>query len=104
MYFPYLRGRQYELLALKELVENSKIGEKVIPVIEPVKLSPTLISTMGTFATANHKVAVIRNPSVGGFDFDYRNAKPGTKEESYRDRFDAAFDHETVIKSIIINK
>ncbi len=103
MYFPYLRGRQYELLALKELVENGLIGDKVIPVVEPVKLSPTLISTMGTFAAANRQLAVIRNPAVGSFLFEYRNAQPGTKEESYRDRFDAAFYHETVIKSIIIN-
>ena len=26
MYFPYLRGRQYELIALRELLENNKLG------------------------------------------------------------------------------
>ena len=103
MYFPYVRGRQYELLALKELVANNLIGEKVIPIVEPVKLSPTLISAMAAFVDTNRKLAIIRNPAVGSFISDYMNAKPGTKEESYRDRFDAAFDDLNIIKSIIIN-
>lgn len=46
MYFPYLRGRQYELIALRELLANNKLGNNVIPIIEPVRLSPTLISTL----------------------------------------------------------
>ncbi len=103
MYFPYVRGRQYELLALKELVGNNLIGAKVIPVIEPVKLSPTLINTMAILADADHKMAIIRNPAVGSFLSDYVNAKPGSKEESYKDRFDSVFDSDSVIKSIIIN-
>lgn len=41
MYFPYLRGRQYELLALRELVSRGLISNKVIPIVEPVKLSTT---------------------------------------------------------------
>ena len=28
MYFPYLRGRQYELIALRELLANNKLGNK----------------------------------------------------------------------------
>lgn len=37
MYFPYLRGKQYELLAVKEL--SGLLGEqqKVVPIIEPVR-------------------------------------------------------------------
>lgn len=31
MYFPYLRGRQFELIALRELVEDGLIGENIIP-------------------------------------------------------------------------
>ena len=34
MYFPYLRGRQFELIALRELVERKKIGQNIIPIIE----------------------------------------------------------------------
>lgn len=49
MYFPYVRGRQYELLALRELIENDILSSKIIPVIEPVKLSPTLLKTIEAF-------------------------------------------------------
>lgn len=103
MYFPYVRGRQYELLALKELTAHNLIGNKIIPVVEPVKLSPTLLSTISSFVDTNRKLAIIRNPEVGSFISDYTNAKPGSKEESYRDRFDALFNDESIIKSIIIN-
>ena len=37
MYFPYLRGKQYELLALRDFAFESQCKEKVIPIIEPVK-------------------------------------------------------------------
>ena len=46
MYFPYLRGRQFELIALRDLVEKGVLSDKIIPIIEPVKLSSTLIKTI----------------------------------------------------------
>lgn len=62
MYFPYLRGRQYELLALRELVANNLISNKIIPIVEPVKLSPTLVNMMTEFIKASHPISIIRNP------------------------------------------
>lgn len=41
MYFPYLRGRQNELLCLRELLDAGKLSSQVIPIIEPVKFSST---------------------------------------------------------------
>lgn len=38
MYFPYFRGRQYELLALCELVEANRLGNHVIPIIAENRL------------------------------------------------------------------
>ena len=67
MYFPYFRGRQYELLALKELVKGRLLSESVIPVVEPVKLMSTFDSTLKTFADAGCKIALIFNPAVGQF-------------------------------------
>lgn len=46
MYFPYLRGRQFELIAIRELVSQKLIGGQVIPIIEPVHLTNTLIKTL----------------------------------------------------------
>lgn len=43
MYFPYLRGRQFELIALRDLVDKGVLSDKIIPIIEPVKLSSTLM-------------------------------------------------------------
>ena len=67
MYFPYLRGRQNELLCLRELLDVGKFSSKVIPIIEPVKFSSTLFSTLTKFIEMGHQVIVIRNPEVGSF-------------------------------------
>ena len=45
MYYPYLRGRQNELLCLRELLEAKKLSKCVTPVLEPVKFSSTFVST-----------------------------------------------------------
>ena len=65
MYFPYLRGRQYELLALKELAQKNLINGHVIPVVEPIKKSTTFDNTIRAFQQANLPIAVIFNPAVG---------------------------------------
>lgn len=79
MYLPYIRGRQYELLALRELVTKDLLGDYVIPVIEPVKLSPTLVKTIAEYIRIGHPVAVIRNPVVGSFMKDINEAKINSK-------------------------
>lgn len=67
MYFPYFRGRQYELLALKELAQKGLISKYVIPVVEPIKISPTLKNTIQSFEKADLSLAMILNPAVGDF-------------------------------------
>ncbi|MDR0356142.1 MAG: sce7725 family protein, partial [Deltaproteobacteria bacterium] len=63
MYFPYLRGRQYELLALKELAKGGLLGSHVIPVVEPMKLTTTFELTVRTFFDLNLPLALIFNPA-----------------------------------------
>lgn len=65
MYFPYFRGRQYELLALKELAMKKLISESVVPVIEPIKLIPALNSSLSAFIDSGLSVGLILNPTVG---------------------------------------
>lgn len=67
MYFPYFRGRQYELLALKELARNNLIGKSIIPVIEPVKNTSTLTTTIQEFEKAELPYSIVLNPAVGEF-------------------------------------
>lgn len=68
MYFPYLRGRQFELIALRELVENQLIGKHIYPVIEPVKLSSTLTKTLEIYKKNDRNLTIIMNPCVGNLD------------------------------------
>ncbi|MGD6730404.1 MAG: sce7725 family protein [Pleomorphochaeta sp.] len=65
MYFPYFRGRQNELLALREMVNNDALSEMIIPIIEPVTLSSTFLSTIELFIEKQRKIGIIYNPSVG---------------------------------------
>lgn len=78
MYFPYFRGRQYELLALKELAKGGLLSKSVIPVVEPVKLArkdekfvvpykmiPTFDIMFQEYINIKHPIAFIYNPSVG---------------------------------------
>ena len=67
MFFPYFRGRQYELLALKELVSGRLLSQSVVPVVEPVKLTSTFYGTFRTFASEQRRIALIFNPVVGDF-------------------------------------
>lgn len=75
MYFPYLRGRQYELIALRELADNDLINDHVIPIIEPVKISPTLLNTIKLFNKKNKNFVIIWNPEVGSFFLDSKKEK-----------------------------
>jgi len=65
MYFPYLRGKQYELLALRELVEGKLLSRHVIPIIEPIKISTTFKSTLDVFAKTDLQIGLVFNPTVG---------------------------------------
>ncbi len=72
MYFPILRGRQFELLALRECVTGNLLSERVLPIIEPVKASSTFVKTLDSFICADRRVSVIRNPYVGSFVKDLK--------------------------------
>lgn len=99
MYFPYLRGRQYELLAVRELVNSEGLGGYVIPIIEPVKLSPTLVKALELFIKNNKKIAVIHNPQVGSFSKDLEDEKNNV----IRKKYEELFNNELIIKAHILN-
>ena len=67
MYFPILRGRQFELLALRECVNKGLLSNKIIPIVEPVKVSSTFTKTVDSFIRAEKSIAIIRNPQVGSW-------------------------------------
>ncbi|MCD4796211.1 MAG: sce7725 family protein [Candidatus Cloacimonetes bacterium] len=66
MYYPYLRGRQFELIALREFALQRGDNNNIIPIIEPVK------KTFNSMKLAIPKLiegdvlfALILNPQVG---------------------------------------
>lgn len=64
IYYPYLRGRMYDLLALKELVEQNRLSKQIIPIIEPVRDSKELLQTVETLIKFEQPFSVIANPQV----------------------------------------
>ena len=66
MYFPYLRAKQFELIALKEICSSfPSESRKFSPVIEPVKYSSTLKSTLKILVKQELNFNIIINPQVG---------------------------------------
>ncbi len=74
MYFPILRGRQYELLALRECVNKNILSNKIIPIVEPVKISSTYIKTVDSFIDTKKSIAIIRNPQVGSWSKELKES------------------------------
>lgn len=98
MYFPYLRGRQYELIALRELVRQDLLSEEILPVIEPVKLSSTLLSTMEEFVNKGKKLAIVCNPAVGSFNAQLKTEETGIGRQRFWELLDQSF----IVKSHIM--
>ena len=69
MYQPYIRGKQFELIGIRELTPDVLIPNKakVSPIIEPVKDSSTLKTTIKTLVDSDINFTIIANPQVGTF-------------------------------------
>lgn len=64
-YYPIIRGRQYDLLALKTMAKT--LSQNIIPIIEPVKDIPALAGVVSAFTKAGHPLFIIQNPQVGQY-------------------------------------
>ena len=112
MYYPYFRGRQNELLCLRELLESNKLSKNIIPVIEPVHFNSTLFITLEKFKNFNRDIILIRNPEVGRFDDEYRKMKKDIEEndvakkkklQENMERYKEILNNQTVIPAYIVN-
>ncbi len=66
MYFPYLRGRQFELIALREYATQKGDKNYVHPVIEPMRKSfNSLKKALIQFKENDLSFSLILNPQVG---------------------------------------
>lgn len=72
MYYPYIRGKQFELAALEELASKQKLqSRRVHPVIEPVRFNMAkLTATLRTLSQEQIDSYLVLNPIVGEFKGD----------------------------------
>lgn len=68
MYYPLLRGKQFELKALREFSKETEDKSRIIPIIEPVRSDFKLLNVAIEEIMANQmKFALILNPQNGDF-------------------------------------
>lgn len=66
MYFPYLRGKQFELLALRELGRLPLSADKISPIVEPLKKETRGLETLVKALYINNiALQLIVNPEHG---------------------------------------
>ncbi|MBO0453870.1 sce7725 family protein [Candidatus Enterococcus murrayae] len=65
MYYPYLRGKQFDLLAVTTLIKEQRWSGSIRPIIEPVRDSATLKKTIELFDENDIVCYLIMNPQVG---------------------------------------
>lgn len=70
-YFPYLRGKQFELIALRDMCSFYKRQDIISPIIEPVKqVNSTLVKTIDCLIQNNVNFNIILNPKCGEISSD----------------------------------
>ena len=68
MYFPYLRSKQFELIALREFAMEFPNNHCVIPIIEPVKSTfNSLTTAVKVMFDRGLRFSLILNPTDGDF-------------------------------------
>jgi hypothetical protein len=71
MYYPYLRGKQYELITVRE--NAHRMGTNIIPIIEPVKESlQSLSRALQELIDNDCRFIVVANPRCGDFETNQR--------------------------------
>lgn len=68
MYYPYLRGKQFELIALKAFANEYASNQNICPIIEPVKENlKALNNTINVLKDQGEKFVMVLNPNEGDF-------------------------------------
>ncbi|MCI1892431.1 MAG: sce7725 family protein [Schleiferilactobacillus harbinensis] len=77
-YWPLLRGRQFDLLALQLLTQDNLLTNRIIPMIEPIRDAAGLPRLLKLRNQAGLPTVVIRNPSVGTYGLGTHKRYPLT--------------------------
>ena len=108
MYYPLLRGKQFELKALREFSVKCPNTNRIVPIIEPVNKNLTpLMQGIDEMLSNGLSFAIIMNPEIGDFKhdtvhFDLIQQKPDLLE--HRDKWIPAYivnnNSKTLLKEI----
>jgi hypothetical protein len=81
------------------MLQNEKLGMGIMPIVEPVNLSSTLLSTLKTFVDRDRSVIVIENPQVGKFNAERSRKNNKERHDTYLELLKS----ESILKGHIIN-
>lgn len=69
MYLPYLRGKQFELIGLREFSSIPIDPAKISPILEPVKdINSVFVTSIRSCLAAGSNINFILNPKVGALN------------------------------------
>jgi hypothetical protein len=98
MYFPYLFGRQFELLALRSASDEFPLAATVVPIIEPVKSNPAdLKRCLRLIGATGMRAVIILNPHQG----EFRGRNPNALRQALREEFDL---HATLLPGLLCDQ
>lgn len=70
MYYPYLRGKQFELMALREFSQEKSCNHFICPIIEPVKSNlNALNNAIRVMKEQGLSFVLVLNPNDGDFKY-----------------------------------
>ena len=84
-YYPFLRGKQNELLALRNLASSIAKNGRVIPIIEPVNANPTTRISIDRFIEESMPFMFICNPIHGKFKDNAKGLRTDLIEQTLID-------------------
>lgn len=68
MYYPYLRGKQFELIALRDFANENPDNHNICPIIEPVKENLKFLdNTIDVLKDYGEEFVLVLNPNEGDF-------------------------------------
>jgi hypothetical protein len=104
MYYPFLRARQFELLALRELASENATQETIIPIIEPIRESHNNLNLAhNVFQDKNQIAYLVLNPTIGELAGDssyYLNYLSGLKDSKFFSAFHYKNNYDFIKRSI----
>lgn len=104
MYYPYLRARQFELIALRELSKDDQFKNYVTPILEPVRGSVNGLNQANRiFHENNFKPFLIVNPLQGDIPGNinlFLDYIQNLEECSFRPAFHFTNNSEFILNSI----